>query len=123
MQRAVPFLRSRRYLRGWPVHGTESASFCYSLKSPGTFQLKRSGLLLPSSWEAKDEVLGELSATLKLSLLRHQNFSGDRLLRPELLNTPFGLESRKAWWYLHRVRSRRQQVRAKGQAHCPIRSL
>src|SRR5262250_99086 len=27
-------------------------------------QPKRSGLLLPSSWEAKDEVLGELSATL-----------------------------------------------------------
>lgn len=30
----------------------------------------------------------------------------------------FGLESRKASWYLRRVRSRRQQVRAKGQAHC-----
>ena len=44
------------------MHGTESASFCYSLKSPGTFQLKRCGLLLPSSWEAKDEVVGELSA-------------------------------------------------------------
>src|SRR6516164_4104582 len=67
MQRGVPFLRRRRYLRGRPVHGTESASFCYSLKSPGTFQLKRCGLLLPSSWEAKDEVVGELSATRKLS--------------------------------------------------------
>jgi len=40
------------------------------------------------------------------------------MIRPELLDTPFGLESRKASWYLQRVRSRRQQVRAKGQAHC-----
>src|SRR5262249_8079657 len=30
----------------------------------------------------------------------------------------FGLERRKASWYLRSVRSRRQQVRAKGQAHC-----
>jgi hypothetical protein len=30
----------------------------------------------------------------------------------------FGLETRNASWYLRRVRSRRQQVRAKGQAHC-----
>src|SRR5215831_9161246 len=87
MQRAVPFLRSRRYLRGRPVHGTESASFCYSLKSPGTFQLKRCGLLLPSSWEAKDEVVGELSATLPLSdygrIARQNGSSCDRFSRAD----------------------------------------
>ena len=30
----------------------------------------------------------------------------------------FGLESRKTSWYSQGVRSRRRQVRAKGQAHC-----
>jgi len=53
--------------------------------------------------------------------------SGWPVIRPELPNTivsdlfrkdSFGLESRKASWYLRGVRSRRQQVRAKGQAHC-----
>jgi hypothetical protein len=34
----------------------------------------------------------------------------------------FGLESRKASWYLDSVRFRRQQVRAKGQAHCQSES-
>ena len=67
------------------MHGTESASFCYSLKSPGTFQLKRCGLLLPSSWEAKDEVVGELSATLPLSDYRRVARHSDRITKPFFL--------------------------------------
>jgi hypothetical protein len=47
-----------------------------------------------------------------------ENFYSLAIVRDLFGRDSFGLESRKASWYLRSVRARRQQVRAKGQAHC-----